>query len=94
MRPRGGGWGQAERVRNQIGGVELCRSDPGRNRRSLAEQDQGRLDELRGGAELIVGRRGVKLSQSGIDERGSTKKGGAKTRGDPGCWPFLARAGR
>lgn len=83
MRPKGGGWGQAERVRNQISGVELYRSKPGRNQRSLAEQDQGKLGELKGGAELIVERRGVKLSQSGIDERGSTKKGGAKTRGGP-----------
>lgn len=36
VRPREGGWGQAERVRNQIGGAELCRSEPGRNQRSLA----------------------------------------------------------
>lgn len=67
VRPKGGGWGQAERVRNQIGGVELCRSEPGRNQRSLAEQDQGKLGELRGGAEL--GRRAERSEVEPIGDR-------------------------
>lgn len=65
VRPRRGGWSRAEQGRNQIGGAE--RAETREVRRSWTEQSLS-------GAEPIGERRGMELSQSETDERGSAKK--------------------